>query len=768
MDARALALLEAALDVPPPMRAEFVRARAGDDAALCADALALLAAHAASDGLLEPADRTLAPQVLGDWRLLRRLGAGGMGEVHEAERDSGGFRQHAAIKLLALGVGGAAALQRFHAERAFLAALEHPGIARIIDGGTAPDGRPWIAMEYVDGVPIDAWCREHALDLRSRVRLFLQVLDAVDAAHRLLILHRDLKPANVLVDRDGRARLLDFGIAKSLAGADAGLTATGIAPLTPQYASPEQLAGRPLATASDVYALGVMLHELLSGRRPFELGERPLGEAAQWLATRTPTRPSSMLDATSLQLAERELPAWRRQLSGDLDRVLLRALAADVDRRYPGVRDFADDLERWLAFRPVSARSGELAYRARLFVRRNRLSVVATGAAVLALGIGLAVAARQAAETRAQAERATSARAFLIDLITDANPVASGREPSLIEAIDQAVTRIPGHFDGQPDSEADIRLAIGVAYANLMRLDQADAELARALTLRTPGTAEHAEVLQALALVDWTRGRTDQAEANYRAALAVYAADPALARKSGEIENDLAALMSDLGRYADAVVHAEAAVAGARALGLGPAVLGPRLENLGSALQGAGRLDESERTYREAIATLERALPERTVALAIALNNFALVYRDLQRPTDALAMFERAIAVREQAFGPDNGDLVGPLINAARIRADQGDIAGARRDADRALALVERAFAPDYVGRGHVHLGAAQVALAAGDPAATIAHAETALAVFARADAADPAWSARAHDLIEAARSAIAAEQGTGTARPAG
>lgn len=753
IDARALALLEAALDQPEESRAEFIRRSVADDATLSAAALALLAAHGASGARFEPDPHRRMPESIGSWRLLRRIGAGGMGEVFEAVREGQGFQQRAAIKRLAFGLGGPAAIERFEAERRFLARLEHPGIARIIDGGSEADGRPWVAMEFIDGEPIDRWCRERALDVRARVQLFLEVIEAVDHAHRALILHRDLKPSNVLVTAVGQVKLLDFGIAKSLDDPAPGLTATAIGPLTPEYASPEQLDGRALTIASDVYALGLLLFQLLTGRLPIEDPGRALSTSERRRRSEVPSRPSLVLNADALALRPAEIRLWTRQIDGDLDRVLLKALAVDVDRRYPSARAFGDDLERWLAHRPVAARAGDRLYRARLFVRRNRMAVAAASAAVVALTVGLAVAAHQARVATAAAARAESSNAFLLELLTRANPVASGREPSLIDAIGQAVERIPTHFAGQPDSESDIRHAIGLAYTNLMRLDEAEAEFTRALALRREGTPEYAEVLQARALLAWTRGRTDQAEADYRAALAVYAADPSQARKAGEVENDLAALMSDLGRYEQAITHAEAAVASARALGLPPGALGPRLENLGSALQGGGRLEQAEATYREAIAMLEAALPERTVALAVALNNFALVYRDLKRPAEALSMFERAIAVREQAFGSENPDLVGPLINAARIRAEQGDIAGARRGADRALALVEKAFAPDYVGRGHVHLGAAEVALTAGDRVAAIRHAEVALEVFGRADASDPAWSERARRLIAAASS---------------
>lgn len=748
MDARALALFEQALTRPPPEREEFLRrqAPAGE---LLDDALRLLRAHAIDDALLEPDGGRVAPERLDDWRVLRRLGAGGMGEVFEAERDAGGFAQRAAIKLMALGLGGADALARFHAERQFLALLEHPNIARIIDGGTAPDGRPYVAIEFIDGEPIDHWCQRQRYGVHQRVRLFLQVLDAVDAAHRALVLHRDIKPANVMV-AGGQVKLLDFGIAKSLTDGGAALTSTGIGPLTPQYASPEQLAGKPLTIASDVYSLGLLLHQLLTGRLPFEFGARSLVEMEALLRTQVPTRPSNALDATALALPPRELLAWRRRLHGDLDRVLLKALAADIDRRYLSAREFADDLQRWLEIRPVAARAGDRLYRARLFVRRNRLAVASASTAVLALAIGLGLAAHQAQRASAQAARAESANRFLMAMITDANPVASGREPSLKEAIDQSLARIPEHFAGQPESEADVRLGVGLAYTSLMQLDAAQAQFDRALALRPSGSAR-GEVLQAQALLDWTLGRTDRAQAHYREALGIFQADTARERDVGEVQNDLAALMSDLGEYPQAVELATAAVANARRLGLDPGVLGARLENLGSALQGNGQLERSAAAYHEAIAALERALPQKTVALAVALNNFALVYRDQGRAAEALALFERAIDAREQAFGSDHGDLAGPLTNAARIRADLGQIEAAQRDIARALALAEKAYAPDYVGRGHVHLGAAQVALAAGDAADTIRHADAALAVFARADAADPAWSERARMLVQQA-----------------
>lgn len=750
MDARALALLEQALDHPLEARERFLREVAADMPDLLEDALSLLRAHGDSAGRFEP---PAPPSRIGHWNVLGRLGSGGMGEVFLVEREGPDFRQRAALKLSALGLGGTAAVARFHAERDFLARLEHPNIARVIDGGSAADGRPYVAMEYVDGEPIDRWCANRRLPLRDRVRLFGQVIAAVDAAHRALILHRDIKPANVMVTAEGQVKLLDFGIAKSLGG-DAGLTGTGFAPLTPQFASPEQLAGEPLTTSSDVFALGLLLHLLLTGRHAFDHTDQSTAEALATLRRQAPSRPSTRIDAAALSLPRRELKLWRGLLSGDLDRVLLKALAADPDRRYASAAGFGEDLERWLSSRPVLARHGDALYRARLFVRRNALAVASAGAAALALSIGLGIAAQQALQVAREAARAESARTFLLALIADANPVVSGSEPTLKEALDQALPRIPDHFRDQPESEADVRLGIGLAYTNLMQLDAAEAQFARALELRSPGSRGWAEVLQARALLAWTRGRTDAAESDYRAALQVFEADPALAREAGEVHNDLASLMSDLGRFDEAVQFAEASVASARRLAIDDGALGARLENLGSALQGQGHLDLSELAYREAIERLGRALPQRTVAYAVALNNFALVQRDRGLREEALALFQRAVAVREQAFGADHGDLAGPLINAARLQAELGRIEDARASAGRAVELAERAFAPDYVGRGHVHLGAARVALAAGDRIGARGHAQAALAVFGRADAAAPEWSEQARTLLSATEQA--------------
>lgn len=745
MDARALQLLEQALTRPDAERADFVRAAAGTDTGLLADTLALLQAHGDSAGLLESRQ---VPMQLGPWQLRERLGAGGMGEVFRVERMLEGTRQQGALKRIAPTLAGPQALARFEAERRFLTRLGHPHITRILDAGRDAEGRPWVVMEYVDGVPIDQWCRLNMLDPAARVRLFLQVIEAVEAAHRALVLHRDLKPANILVGADGQVRLLDFGIARALDADEAALTVTGPGPLTPQYASPEQLSGLPLTTASDVYALGLVLHQLLTGGLPLPHRGHSVVEIDTQLRRAAQSRPSAAVDATALTLDARRAVAWRRRLSGDLDRVLLKALALDVDRRYPTAAAFGADLEHWLASRPVSARAGDRGYRLRMFLRRHRLPVVAGGAAVLALAVGLGVAAQQALIARAEAERVQRSNAFLLSMIADANPVAAGGELSLIDAIDQAVGRVPAHFADQPEEEARIRTGIAHAYTNLMQLDAAQTQLQQAVAVAPEASRARADALRARGMLAWTRGRTDAAHDDFLAARAQYAALQ-LDREAGIIDNDLAQLMLDLGRAAESVPYAERTVASARELGLPAASLGARLETLGGALHLSGELDSADRIYREAIAVLASALPRSAVNHAIALNNHGLVLRDRKQLNEALTRFTEAIAAREQALGTEDAGLAGPLANAATLQAELGQPVEAAASIERALALAERAYAPDYVGRARVHLAAAEVALARGEASDATRHAEAALAVYAQADSPD----ARG---VEGARAALA------------
>ena len=334
---------------------------------------------------------------LGAYRITREIGHGGMGSVYLAARADDVFHKEVAIKIVRMGVANADLLRRFHQEREILASLDHPAISRVIDGGSTEDGLPYLVMDYVDGRPIDAWCDEHQLNVSERLKLFRAVCAAVQHAHQRLVLHRDIKPAHILVTVNGDVKLLDFGIAKLFA--DDGLvrtlpeTETGTRIMTPEYASPEQARGDAVHTASDVYALGVVLYELLTGHWPYGTrGRRPY-EVIRAICDEEPMRPSSavspMEEAPRAIMAEGSVDALRRRLEGDLDNILLKALEKDASRRYTSVAQFSEDIRRHLEGFPVSARRDTVAYRAQKFVRRHRIGVAA--AAIILMTIFLSV-----------------------------------------------------------------------------------------------------------------------------------------------------------------------------------------------------------------------------------------------------------------------------------------------------------------------------------------------------------------------------------------
>lgn len=426
-----------------------------------ADAAGAAAGRAAgAGGLVEGAE-------VGPYRLLRAIGEGGMGAVWLAERADGTLKRKVALKLprLAWAQDLAARMAR---ERDILAGLEHPNIARLYDAGLDAQGRPWLALEFVEGRDLTTYCDAERLDLRARVRLFMQVLEAVQYAHASLVIHRDIKPANILVTPRGEARLLDFGIARLEEGAaEAGpdLTRTGVSAMTPRYASPEQVQGVRLTVASDIYSLGVVLHELLTGETPYVLRRSSRAELEQAILDadlRVPSRLKAGAEAAAARATTPDRIA--RDLRGDLDAVLLRALARTPAARYASAAAFRDDLERWLEGRPVSALPPSRLHALRKFVARNRLAVAASAAAALAL-VAVSVVAvlqaqratRSAAEAQAEAARANAAKDFLLSTYGGADPtLRGGRDATAKELLIEAERQLDGKLTDQPQLQAEV------------------------------------------------------------------------------------------------------------------------------------------------------------------------------------------------------------------------------------------------------------------------------------------------------------------------
>lgn len=439
---RLRAIFDQLLDAPPGEREGLLLALTREDPSLRPEVEALLAAQGPPTDEMQvaawsdagfpwrPEDRS--GSLAGPYRLESLLGRGGMGEVYRARREDRPADPPVAVKLLQAGREGEALARRFRQEARILASLHHPGIAALLDSGVSEDGRPYIVMEYVEGEPITLWCERATPPIRERVALFREVCAAVHFAHQNLVIHRDIKPANILVTGTGQAKLLDFGIAKLLAPTDDPLDTTTLSgrALTPSYASPEQVRGEPVSTVSDVFSLGVVLYELLTGRRPLALQDLPLAEALERVITEEPVRPSAAVSADDPVLGAR---SWRRALEGDLDNIVLRALRKEPARRYPSAAELSADLERFLDGRPVMARPDTLGYRVRKFVGRHRVGVLATAAVTVVVALG-------AAGTISQSQRAAVERARALQRMADVRELAN----SLLFEVHDAVADLPG------------------------------------------------------------------------------------------------------------------------------------------------------------------------------------------------------------------------------------------------------------------------------------------------------------------------------------
>jgi serine/threonine protein kinase len=450
-------LYHAALELEESQRADFLREICGVDEALRHEVETLLTyAKKAADAFELPAmdlvARALAKDgvhpysalgvTIGHYRILRPLGEGGMGAVYLAERSDGAFRKQAAIKLVLPSVNSACVIARFQQEREILASLDHPNIAKLLDGGVTEEGWPYFVMEFVDGRPIDEWCDERKLNISRRIELFRDVISAVQYAHRCLVVHRDLKPGNILVTNDGTVKLLDFGIAKVLAASDAGKAAetkTLARMMTPEYASPEQVNGYAITTLSDVYSLGVTLYELLTGHRPYRLVSATVHELARVIADMEPPRPSDVVatiesgagrDRTPITpnsvsaVREGDPIRLRKRLSGDLDSILLMALEKEPERRYGSAESLAEDLQRHLEHRPVTAREATPWYTAKRFCRRNPGAVAAAVLAALSLLAGAATLIWQARHGL-QTASLDSADVFLLPVLAYLSALAA-------------------------------------------------------------------------------------------------------------------------------------------------------------------------------------------------------------------------------------------------------------------------------------------------------------------------------------------------------
>jgi len=667
--------------------------------------------------LLDIDERRTRPARAGPFDLGEELGRGGLGVVYWGTRSQDGFRQVAAVKLIKRGMDSDLIVQRFETERRILASLDHPGISRLIDGGVLEDGRPWFAMDLIEGQDLEQWVASARPSLESRLRVFESICRIVQYAHGRLIVHRDLKPANILITEAGQVRLLDFGIAKLL-DQDAeslGLTTAGLQVMTRDYAAPEQILGQAVSVATDVHALGVILYELLTDQHPFRVPGQDREALNAAICTRDPTAPSRAVEEASLA----------RRLRGDLDAIVQTALAKMPSNRYGSVEALIADLVAHHQNRPIRARNPTRRYRLGRFLRRNRWGVAAASAVMLALSTGLLIAAKQAdraaiaaSEARAEAERSTRALGFLTDLFEASNP----RRPEPVTTIEGLLETGERQALEGLNEDPLLRESVLVQLAQL-RLSRAEPVQALKLAERVideatsstrPATLNDARRIAGQSL--YQRDRNDEARVVLQAAIEGY---ESTGDRSGaaRTRNQLAGTLRDLGDYAGAVRAQKAVLAEALDR------LGPDAEEvqehrfaLGVFAIDQGDYELAESALTSVIAVLERSPADAPVRLAMTLQTYASLLDRVGRSTEAAPLFEQALDLLEQRFG-DNSDPVASarfsyaLFLAGQDRhAEAVEVLAAVTRSDQA-APVTRAHAWRYLGRSQRALGSLEPAL---------------------------------------------------------
>lgn len=691
-------LFDSAIELDLGERSRWVRRACGDDSEMLRDIETLLDAHGSasaqfetpvfrltdeSQGTNEDPTRFIGVN-LGPYRITRLIASGGMGHVFAARRADNQYDKTVAIKLIRQDVMGAGMVRRFQRERQALATFDHPNVARLLDAGVGADGCPFVVMEFVEGRTITEYCRMKNLDVEARLRLFLQVCDAVQCAHENLIIHCDLKPGNILVTDEGTCKLLDFSIAKLVkqkTSQSIGVTTAG-RHMTPEYASPEQILGEPVNTRTDVYMLGVVLYELLTDLHPFRTGHRPLYELERVICEDDPDKPSAAVvrashgyDSAAVQAAVQR----RRRLAGDLDGIVWKAMRRSPDDRYRSVEQLADDVGRHLHGLPIKARPQTATYRLHRFVKRNRSATMATAMAIIAMfggtiGMSLlyraaatqrtgAIAARELAEKQAkladaEARRSGAVVEFLQSMMSAANPSNNGSDVRVVDVLKAATASTATEWGSDPALESAVHSAIGKTYAGLGLYVDAKTHLLRSLAIESQLASQITED-------EHTRQRQGA--------------------RIARAHRELGSLYYDAGEFDEALRHAREALGISRMCsGSESPETAQDLNNLATILRARGDLGGAQTLLEEAAGIRERICGPESVELAESLNNLSNVIRLRGDVVNAEAYSRRVLSIRRARLPEDHPAIAQSLDNLGVVLAQRGQF-------DEAIELVRQA-----------------------------------------------------------------------------
>lgn len=562
-------------------------------------------------------------ELIGPFELVRKLGAGGMGVVYLGKRIDGQFEQEAAIKLIKRGMRSEQLLRRFENERQIQARLDHPNIAKLLDGGLTADGQPYFTMEYVEGLPIDEFCQQNELGVEERIQLFRSVCEAIQYAHQHLVVHRDLKPSNILVTESGRVKVLDFGIAKVIGKQDVAITQTSAHVMTPEYASPEQIKRMPIGTSTDVYSLGIILYELLAGKRPYELAGLSLGEMEKQICEQMPPRPSQ------------QTTKHTRQLTGDLDTICLKALRKETERRYSSVEKLAEDLDRYLKGLPVLARPDTFVYRSQKFVKRNTWPVITTASliflTVLLVTFYTIRLATERDRAQVEAQKSEQVAAFLTDLFEVSAPEQGGGDSIPVrKLLDEGALKVERDLAQQPEVQASMMDLMGVIYRKLANYEQAAVLLEKAVVAQQALDQNPADLAKSL----YNLGEVRHYQNQYSVADSLYQEALVIQQKSlGPVHLDIAKTLDLMAR----------------------------------ARRDIGSFEAADSLNQLALGMKQSLFQEPHVEIAISLHSIGLLYKMEQDWTPAQEFLERAYAMRLEIDGPDHPKVLSIRNNLASV-----------------------------------------------------------------------------------------------------
>ncbi len=639
----------------------------------------------------ENTDRYIGQQI-GLYKIEKHVGEGGMGNVYLAERDDD-FHKKVAIKIIKRGMDTDALLKRFRQERQILANLVHPNIARLLDGGSTEDGLPYLVMEYIEGLPIIEYCDQHRASISQRLELFNKVCQAVSYAHQNLVVHRDIKPNNIIVANDGTPKLLDFGIAKLLDTQNDSineLTIEGARISTPEYASPEQIQGKSITTASDIYSLGVLLYNLLTGHRPYHFLDRSPTVIESVITSTMPDLPSVAYKNTNTRVSSKTIPEnatslevsqlrglspekLRRRIDGDLDNILIKSLQKEPSRRYSSIEQFSDDINRHLSGLPVYARKDSVTYRTSKFIKRHRFGVSAVVLLLVTLLFGIAGVLWQNQLAREEAAKSQQTLEFVKKMLSSADPFEAGKKLTVEQLLDEATKRIPKELQDQPEIESEIRSILGGAYQHLAYYEKAKDHYKENLSLLEKLYGQKhslvANALRELAVVEHYIGDFKNADSLYRKAIGRY-------REIGETNSvDYATALNDFGtmeldnaHYDSAIVLFESGLKIYRSLlGVDHFQNGSVLNNLAYAYDDKGDYKRADTTYQQALSVFRLNYGAEHPEIARTLNNYAFVKLNVADSLASLQLHEQALAMWRKLVGNESADVAITLHNVAAV-----------------------------------------------------------------------------------------------------